>query len=314
MRTREFAFQRRTAQRSLALLARAGHAREFAVLRRELADQMALGIGDDDVVVEVHAQMLRAVHGGFERGTAIAGAAFLAAGVDDGLDLSVRGHDAQGVATPFQDVNVALAIGRHRARIGQGSLRRHRTVLGPAFLAVARDDAELAGGEVQLVNPREVGDEELLAGEVERDAVRPAAARLLGRDIVTRDAGHRARLHVHLAHPAGPGVTDQDVAIGQHGEVVRAIELRLQRRSAVSGRTGLARAGDMREHALGIHLQQAVARDHLDDEEIARAIKIHAERLLQPGLQGGDSVALRAPAGEEDNLLGVEGQREGEGG
>ena len=53
VRTREVALQGQATERAFAHLPGAGDADQFAILGRELADEMALGVGDDDVVVEV---------------------------------------------------------------------------------------------------------------------------------------------------------------------------------------------------------------------------------------------------------------------
>ena len=306
MRTRESALQRRTTHRSPALFPGASDADDPAVLRRELADEVTLGVRDDYVVIEVHAEVLRAVHRRGQRGSAVAGAALRAAGIDDGFDFAVGRDNAQCVAAAFEDVNVPLAIHRYGARVGERGVGRENAVLGSPLLPIARDNARLAGCNIQLVDAREVSDEELRAREIQCDAIRPAAARLLGRYAVAGEARDGAGLHIHLAHTPGPSIADKHVAIGQHGEVVRAVELGLKRRPAIARRASLAGARDMREQPRRVHLEQAVARGHLDDEEIAGAVEVHAERFLELRVGGGDADGVPRPARDEDNLFSAQ--------
>ena len=66
----------------------------------------------------------------------------------------------------------------------------------------------------------------------------------------------------------------------------------------------------MRERALGVDTEQAVARGHFDDEEISRTVEIYAEGLFQLGLQSGQADAVGVAAGDEDDFFGVQGGSE----
>jgi hypothetical protein len=112
--------------------------------------------------------------------------------------------------------------------------------------------------------------------------------------------------HVHAADAAVPCVADQHVAIGQHGEIVRAVELGEEGRAAVAGIARRAEARDMSEDPAGVHLEQPVARIHLDDEHVSGRIEFRAVGLDEPRLGGGDAGARFRAASHEDEFGGVQ--------
>src|SRR5262249_29145280 len=101
-----------------ALLAGAGDANDLAFLGQVLADHVIGRVGDDDVVVAVHAQVLGAVERGLAGIAAVAGEAGLA-GAGDRANLALGVHHAQGVAAALEDPDVAVAIGAGGTRIDQ---------------------------------------------------------------------------------------------------------------------------------------------------------------------------------------------------
>jgi len=68
----------------------------------------------------------------------------------------------------------------------------------------------------------------------------------------------------------------------------------------------------VREPALGVDAQQAVARGHLDDERVAVAIEAYAERLLELRAGGGQVDAVFRAAGKEYDLVGAEARSKGQ--
>ena len=88
MRTVEFGILRRAAKTRGAAFARARHAHDASLAREKFSDEVIFRVGDDDVVVVVDAQVLRAVHGRGKSVTAIAVAAFEAGGVDHGANVA----------------------------------------------------------------------------------------------------------------------------------------------------------------------------------------------------------------------------------
>ena len=81
---------------------------------------------------------------------------------------------------------------------------------------------------------------------------------------------------------------------------MRTVELRLQRRPTITGVARRQLPRDMRHDSRRIHFQQTIARDHLDDEKIARRIEIHAEGLAQLRLEGGEPHSIVLAAGNQN--------------
>src|SRR4051794_5415906 len=90
----------RAAEPGGPLPAVAGEADDGAVAGAILADQVVLGVGDEDVTGGVDAEVLRAVEGGAAGVAAVAGGAGLA-GAGDGPDRAGRVNDPQGMAAPL---------------------------------------------------------------------------------------------------------------------------------------------------------------------------------------------------------------------
>src|SRR5205085_12085947 len=104
-------------------------------------------------------------------------------GAGDRADFARRVHHAQGVAAALQDVDVALAVHRHGARIDQRRRAGVGAGGGHALLAVAGDGVDDAGLQVEGAHAAvvQVGEVEPFAGRVEGDAVDAAELRLDGR-------------------------------------------------------------------------------------------------------------------------------------
>src|SRR5207249_5219482 len=156
-----------------------------------------LGIGDQHRAILVNAQVLGPVQRGLKR-RAAAHTGF--AGAGDGANLAAGVHHSQGVAAAFQDVQVPLGIDGVRPRIDERLLRGLFAVLGDAFLAVAGRGGDDAARQVDLADAAivEVGDEAVLAGGVEANAVAAAELGLDRRAAVTGEAlrtGARERRH-----------------------------------------------------------------------------------------------------------------------
>ena len=105
----------------------------------------------------------------------------------------------------------------------------------------------------------EIGDVKIGAREIEGDRIRPAALGLFSQTGI-REACTRIGLEIDLSHAAVPCIADEDVAVGQHGEIVRTVELRLERGAAITAAADFARAGDVGEDAFAVDLQQAISR------------------------------------------------------
>src|SRR5438445_1180752 len=153
-------------------MARAGDTDDLALARQVFADHVVLGIGDDDIVFGIDAQMLRAVHGR-ESGLPAVAAESPLPGAGNGADLPVPIHDAQGVAAPFQDVDVAAGIDGHRARVDQRAGAGVRAVHRHAPLAVPRDRLHDAGLQVEHANAAvlQVGEVQVLGAMIQGDAI-----------------------------------------------------------------------------------------------------------------------------------------------
>src|SRR5205814_608504 len=120
---------------------------------------------------------------------AVASSAALAR-AGDGANFAGRIHDAQGMAAALQDVDIALGIDGHGARIEQRRRAGHGAVFGHAALAVAGHGADDAAVELHDADPFvvEVGQVELFALGIEGDAVDAAELGLERRPAVAVEA------------------------------------------------------------------------------------------------------------------------------
>ncbi len=78
-------------------------------LRQVFADDMVIDVGNVDVFVTVHAEVLGAVQGSLKRENVV-GCRPGFAGSCDGSYSALRAHDAERVAALLQNVEVALAV------------------------------------------------------------------------------------------------------------------------------------------------------------------------------------------------------------
>src|SRR5262245_45003265 len=253
----------------ITLFSGAGDPDNFAFLRRVLANDVIGRVGDDDVVVEIDAQMLGSIERRLDRVAAVAGnSRFACAG--NGANLAISVDDAQRVTAAFEDVNVAFAIDAGGTRIDQWAGLCVGAVFRSVFLAVARDVDELVGFHVDVVNAAlvEVGQIELAEIAGEGDAVDAAELHVLrwtfagewflaGAD--ARERFDRAGLGIDLADAIVPRVGGVEDAVRRDGKAVHAVEGRLERRAAVAGVALGAGAGEQRQHAFGIDFEDAPA-------------------------------------------------------
>src|SRR5581483_10769524 len=133
-------------------------------------------------------KMLGAIQGRLPRVPAVAGRAFRAR-ADDRADFAVRLHDAQRVPAPFQDIDPALPIHRHRARVYQRAGAGVGPVLRHAALPVARNSRYDA--RLHVYDPDaavlQVGQVEMLGLAVEGEAVDAVELRLGRRATVSAE-------------------------------------------------------------------------------------------------------------------------------
>ena len=117
VRAVQLAGQRGPADARRSRAARARHALEPAAGGHVAHDAVVLGIRDQDGVVAVDAQVLRAVQGRRARVPVNAIRALAAGRVHDRADAARAVDDAQGVAVALEHVEVALPVVGRRARI-----------------------------------------------------------------------------------------------------------------------------------------------------------------------------------------------------
>src|SRR5207245_2673156 len=96
-------FERRAADAGGSFLARAGDALDLARSWNITANDVVVGVGEENAAVVVEAEMLGAVERGIAGGAAVAGEALLAR-PRDGANLALRIDDAQGVAAALEEV------------------------------------------------------------------------------------------------------------------------------------------------------------------------------------------------------------------
>ena len=133
---------------------------------------MIFGIRNEDRTIAVDAEVLGAVKGRGPGSAPIAGRALLA-GPGDGADLALTVDDAEGVAAPLQDINIAFCINRDGARVQQGSVYGHGAVFRHAFLPVAGDGSDHGRRQIDAADPAvvEIRHVELFAARVEGETV-----------------------------------------------------------------------------------------------------------------------------------------------
>ncbi len=261
---------------------------------------MVFGVGNEDGVVVIDAKVFGAVHGGVEGGAAVAGEAFFAGTVDDGADAALGVDDAEGVAVTFEDIEVAGGISGGGAGVGEGGVDSESAVFGDAFLAIAGDDFGGLGGKVEGDDLEEVGDVEGFAIGGKGDAVGAVAAFFACGGFPTGEGADGLGFDVEFADDAVPGVGEEDVAVGEDGEVMGAVEGGFEGGAVVAGVAGSEFSGDMGGGAVGGDFEGAIAGDHFDDPEVAAGVEAGAEGFFQVGFFGdlGDGFGVEGGAEE----------------
>ena len=259
---------------------------------------MVFSVGDEDGVVGVDADVFGAVHGGVEGGATVAGEAFFAGTIDDGADAALGVDDAEGVGGAFEDVEVAGGISGDGTGVGEGGVDSEGAVFGDAFFAIAGDYFGGLGGEMKGDDLEEVGDVEGFAVGGKSDAVRAIAAFFACGGFPTGEGADGLGFDVEFADDAVPGVGKEDVAIGEDGEVMGAVEGGLEGGAVVAGVAGFEFSGDMGGGAVGGDFEGAVAGDHFDDPEVATGVEAGAEGFFQVGFFGdlGDGFGVEGGA------------------
>src|SRR5207245_318003 len=148
MRLRELRLQRIAAQAGGSLFAGPGNADNLPLFGQVFANQVILGVGNNDVAVKVDAQVLGPVELRLTR-VAIVACRSCPAGAGYSMDATVGIDDAQGMAAALQDVDVAFGIHGDGARINERGSSRLGAVFRDATLAVAGDRADDPGFQVQ---------------------------------------------------------------------------------------------------------------------------------------------------------------------
>ncbi len=193
---------------------------------------MVLGIGDEDVVVGIDAEMLRSVHRREQGFPAVAAESPLP-GAGDGADLPLPIHDAQRVAAAIQDVDVAAGIDSHGAWIDQRAAAGSRAVHRHVPLAVPRDRLHDAGLQSEYSNAAvvEVGEIKVLGAAIQGDAIDVTKLRRCAGSTVAAVAPHAGSRHgrddaarqVQTADAVVPGVGDVKVAVGREREAMGVV-------------------------------------------------------------------------------------------
>jgi len=302
----------RATQTGRAFVPVACDADDLALLHKTLPDHVILGVGDDHVALKIEAKMLRTVQGSQARVAAIAARAALA-GADDGPDFALRINGPQSVAASLQNPNhSALAYG-DGARIDERRRDRIRAVFGNATLAVTRDRSDDARFQIDRADAPvvEVREVNVLPLRIERRAIDMPALRLSGQPAVSAEAfptdacdgRDDSGFAVDLSDAAVPGVGDENVVIGSDREIVRPIDLGAAHRAAVAGKARRAVAAERRDNPVRGNFPNFVP-VHLDDDHVARAVEIDAERVGHLGANRGRAVAFGSSSGDEDELPG----------
>jgi hypothetical protein len=114
--------------------------------------QVVFGIGDENVIVEIDAQMFRSVQRRFPGIASIATCAFFP-GPDDRSDFSRAINDPQSIAASLEDINIFLPICGNGAWIEQRSVPGLGAITRNTFLAVACDGRDDSRTKIDHANP-----------------------------------------------------------------------------------------------------------------------------------------------------------------
>src|SRR5262249_47406866 len=157
----------------------------------------------------------------------------------------------------------------------------------------------------------EVGDEHLLALDVESQTVDAAELRLQRRTAVAVEtllagAGKGrdgACFRIELANAVVERVGQVDGTIRTDGQGMHTVEGCFETWTTVAAVALFTGAGDDGQRALGINLADAMA-NHFDENQVAGRVEADAEWTAELGVGGRDAIAdLLVTAGHQDQFL-----------
>ena len=254
VRTRQLAIQRRRF-RAVSSHARAQHRRDHTARQIDTANDMVLGIRDEELSRPVR-EPLGPTQFRVQSRPAIAGVALLS-GPGEPMQRLGPPVDAQDrVAFAQRQIQIAIGGDRHRPRAAQRGAADRRLVGRVGGLASARVGLDDAGVEMQPADPlvADVADQEG-AVAIEHDAVRLTQLRLHAGPFVpaeARDSGpgdrrDDAALRIHSPDHVVVALGDVEVPRLVELDFVRHVQGGLRGRPAVAVVALLSAAGDRRD-------------------------------------------------------------------
>src|SRR5439155_18448288 len=283
------------------LLSRAGNRHRFPAARSEFSDEVVFRVRDNDVVLEIHAEVLRPVqlwmHGRLVR----------LCGTNQGSDLALFVDNAQRITAAFEDVEVSFRVDSDRPGIDKRAAGRIRAVCGDAGLAVPGNCPDLARLQAHHTNAlvAEVGDIDPVPGFADvdpKDTVKLSPDRRTPVAGITRFSGagdcrYSAGLQIDFSDAVVASVGYIQLPAVSDDQSVRLVERCLRGRGSVAAVAWFFGAREQADDAAPGHSGNSVPLIFAD-VPVFISVKGHSKGLDEPGLQGGASERALAATGD----------------
>src|SRR5450432_1598002 len=304
----------------------------------DFTDNLVIDVGDENVVVGIDKQGVRAVkksRGGRAAVTTVIAQSLLRAG--DGVDVprglaasGDRGDFADHVVAAFSDENITGGVKEYIVRIGKLRGGGDSAVAGIACHGPgAGDGVNVAFGLAARGYPSDFADDFIeavgnknVAKAIDVDAVGSIKLRCGGGGAVTSPAAlpshssygvNIAGGHAiggdrgHFANNFVIGIGDKNVAGSIEAKIGGLVQLSAGGRAAIAAETGGAVARDNRERAAGIYFEKKTV-VVVEEVQIASGIFGHASGTTNAGIGGGSDI-VRTAADDGGNDLRTDRER-----